>query len=456
MVPASSFSSPDCPDYLWSEAALALVETHINDLQSRKPAYEPSAPPGHNNPPTDSDPGPDVSYRITFPIPEWVPREQVREFERVLRDQGQYPNRLAALDQAAYRVRATSSVSHRGFRLYDGVLDISKGEHRCFLLDLDKLGFIVGIPDRANASKVLDEIEIAGLVKTLRFTEGRLGAPTSRKVLIAPLITPQDRARVAVSRVLADAEAAKRAVLEKRAEAERARYHHRNQSLPGGHGNHQKKEPLVVEATTRLSGGQGDHQIPVPSGRGDFSSGRGDHLLNHIDKPQKIGTPAAPPPEAGLGTSPGRGASRARVCEAASAADEVEQAVKLYNDAAQQHGFTLCHSITKSRRKRLRKRLDEIGGLEPFRRALSAIPRDRFLMGRKAPRSGEDPFKLTLDHLLQTEGKMGDVLARLIDQAADVGSTAIGASTSQAQSDLDDAIARLREEQDEEAGSWRD
>jgi hypothetical protein len=224
MFQAYTLSSSDIPDYTWSEATLALVEAHINGLPSwnprETPAEDPPPQPGHNNPPAGDDAGPGVSYRIAFRIPEWVSREQVREFERVLQDQGEYPNRLAALDQAAYRVRATASVSHRGFRLYDSVLDTSKGEHRCCLLDLDKLGFVAGIPDRANASKVLDEIEAAGLVKTLRFTEGRLGAPTSRKVLIALVITPEDRARVTAARVFADAEAAKRAVLEKRAEAE--------------------------------------------------------------------------------------------------------------------------------------------------------------------------------------------------------------------------------------------
>jgi len=249
-------------------------------------SWLPPAEIGHNNPPSKVDPGPDLSHRIGFQIPEWVPRDQVLEFERILQAQGPFPDRLAALDNAAYRVRAHASVSHRGFRLYDGILDMSKGEHRCCLLDLDKLGFIVGILDRANSSKVLDELEQPGLVKTLRFTEGRLRAPKSRKVLIAPIITAEDRRQGTVGRVLADAEAAKKSVLEKRAEAERVRYHDRKRS--SGYDDHQTGSPKV-EATTRHSSGQSNNGKPVSGGRGDFSSSHGNHLLNHIDKPQKGG-----------------------------------------------------------------------------------------------------------------------------------------------------------------------
>jgi hypothetical protein len=43
----------------------------------------------------------------------------------------------------------------------------------------------------------------------------------------------------------------------------------------------------------------------------------------------------------------------------------------------------------------------------------------RFLSGRVKPKEGRDPFKLDIDVLLQTGGKMGDVLAHLIDMAAD-------------------------------------
>jgi len=102
-----------------------------------------------------------------------------------------------------------------------------------------------------------------------------------------------------------------------------------------------------------------------------------------------------------------------------ASAAEVDQAIELYNEAARQHGYTVCHSRPETRLARLQRRLREIGGLEPFRRALSAIQLDDFLAGRVRPRDGRHPFKLDLDRLLQTDGTLGDVLAKLIDRAGD-------------------------------------
>jgi hypothetical protein len=271
-----------------SEAELAELEAFACGTDGLPPSAPPNAPVkgagpgiGHN-----SDPGLDRSYCIGFHIPEWVPRDQVREFERVLQAQGPYPDRLAALDHAAYRVRADRSVSHRNFRLYDGVTDTSKGEHRCSLFDLDKLGFIVGIQDRSNLVKVIDEVEAPGIVKVLRFSEGRVGTLASCKVLIAPVITAEDRAQATAARILAEAEAAKRAVLEKRAEAERTRYRRKHPEAPSGRGDHQENGS-AVEATTRPSGGYGDHQDGLSGGRPDFSGGRPDRLLSHIKRSHK-------------------------------------------------------------------------------------------------------------------------------------------------------------------------
>jgi hypothetical protein len=57
--------------------------------------------------------------------------------------------------------------------------------------------------------------------------------------------------------------------------------------------------------------------------------------------------------------------------------------------------------------------------MEKFKLALTVIPGDDFLMGRKPPRPGEKPFKLNLDRLLRTSDTMGDVLAGLVDCALD-------------------------------------
>jgi hypothetical protein len=219
-------SKPDAPpteftDYGWSDAELGEVEARVNGLPLWKPS---KAGVSHNGPPeTEGDPGPDKTYRITFRIPEYVSREKVREFERILQEQGPFSSRLAALDQAAYRVRAAQSVTARAYRVYDAILDISRGNHRCSLQYLDKIGYLAGAADRSVASKVISELEEGGHVATLKFTEGPLGAPTSRRLFIAPIVLAEDRARITSTRVYEEADAAKASTLRKRAEEARNR-----------------------------------------------------------------------------------------------------------------------------------------------------------------------------------------------------------------------------------------
>lgn len=95
----------------------------------------------------------------------------------------------------------------------------------------------------------------------------------------------------------------------------------------------------------------------------------------------------------------------------------VRRAIEAYNAAAARHGWSRCDAHTGQRKARVAKRLADIGGLEPWAMALSAIPLDEFLSGRVGGRNGLAPFRLTLDRLLQTDGGMGDVLARMIDLA---------------------------------------
>jgi hypothetical protein len=244
----------------WTATEFDRYKEHMGDN------WRPPADIGHNNPPSNRDPGPDISHRIGFHIPEWVPRDKVQAFEQALQEQGLYPDRLAALDQAAYRVRASQEVSAAEYRIYDVVLDTSKGEHRCNLLDLDKLGSLAAIKDRSNASKHVDALEDARAVITLRFTEGRVGTPSSRKVLIAPVITAEDRARATAGRIYSEVEAAKVAELAKRAEDARNRYHRKHPQSPSGE-EHHEKEPLVVQDTTRASSGDEHHENGVSSGK---------------------------------------------------------------------------------------------------------------------------------------------------------------------------------------------
>jgi hypothetical protein len=90
-----------------------------------------------------------------------------------------------------------------------------------------------------------------------------------------------------------------------------------------------------------------------------------------------------------------------------------------WNDVAKRLGFGQVEARTDARRARLAKRLDDIGGLDRFVLALSAIERVPFLMGKVAPKPGQAPFKLDIDRLMQTDGNLGDVLAKLIDKAGD-------------------------------------
>lgn len=92
-----------------------------------------------------------------------------------------------------------------------------------------------------------------------------------------------------------------------------------------------------------------------------------------------------------------------------------------YNVAAAAQGFTRCVVLTDKLRDRLSARLLDIGGGDPalglahFREALSAIARDEFLSGRIPSKTGKQPFRMDLERLLQTDGGLGDVLARLIN-----------------------------------------
>ena len=98
---------------------------------------------------------------------------------------------------------------------------------------------------------------------------------------------------------------------------------------------------------------------------------------------------------------------------------DAEKAIDLYNRAADEHGFSKCVGRTTPRLVKLARCLREIGGLERFEQALTAIPKDDFLMGRVV-RNGQTPFRLNIGHLLQTDGKMGDVLASLLDRASEI------------------------------------
>jgi uncharacterized protein YdaU (DUF1376 family) len=97
-----------------------------------------------------------------------------------------------------------------------------------------------------------------------------------------------------------------------------------------------------------------------------------------------------------------------------------DEALRLWNETAMRLGLQVCNAFSPQRRARMVRRLGDIGGLDNLKLALGAIERVPFLMGQVPPRDGEAPFRMSIDHLMQTDGKLGDVLAKLIDRAGDV------------------------------------
>jgi hypothetical protein len=407
MFQTSILLSTDFADCTWPEAELAQFESYL----AAQPSWPPSA---HENGPgighaTIADP--DRNYRIGFRIPEYVSRQKVTAFERVLQEQGAYPNRLAALDQAAYRVRAAKSVTARAYRVYDAVLDTSRGEHRCCLLDLDKIAYLAGVSDRSVASKVIAELEEGRHAATLKFTEGPLGSPTARRLFVAPIVVAEDRALTTRGRIHGAADEAKNETLRKRAEDAR------NRRARDG-------DPSERDHIVRSCHGVNDGVVDVASttrvvDKSPKRSGRGGNSVNH-NKDTTEERSASAPPSTDAGSPPPNSGIPAEGQRSATDVD-VRAARERYNELAAQYGFTPISDagFTAQRRALIRSRLNDIGGLTSFERALSAVPSDDFMMGRVPAREGRKPFRLDIDYLLLTRGAGGDVLGRLLDRAGD-------------------------------------
>lgn len=100
---------------------------------------------------------------------------------------------------------------------------------------------------------------------------------------------------------------------------------------------------------------------------------------------------------------------RERAAAAAAAAGEtapdewaeVKAAAEIYNTAATQHAWPACDKLTDTRKKKLRARLKDAGGLEGWKTALEKAAASDFLMGRTARDDKHTNWKLDLDFLLQ-------------------------------------------------------
>jgi hypothetical protein len=283
----------------WTADKLARFQTYMaspaplfnpNDPRDADRILAPDVVPppdlGHNGPPADesTDPGSDRAFRIELELPEEVRnRRDCKAFERALQDQGPYPDRLAAIEQSVARMRADKLVQHAEFRLYQGVADTAKGEHRCSILDLHKLGYVVGITDPSNLSKIAKRLEDSGRFAVLRYAEGELKDARSRKILLAPIVNAEDRAKATVPRILAEAQAAKVSELTKLAEVRRTRYHD----------NHDKQDNVVVPTTTTNCRGGNNHDNQSVVVVATFCRGDSNHtLIPHKNTTEEVGADA--------------------------------------------------------------------------------------------------------------------------------------------------------------------
>lgn len=76
-------------------------------------------------------------------------------------------------------------------------------------------------------------------------------------------------------------------------------------------------------------------------------------------------------------------------------ADVAAVALKMWNDLADKHGLPKAQVLSETRRKSIKLRVDEAGGLEGWGSALEMIEQSPFLLGKK------NDFRADLDFVLQ-------------------------------------------------------
>jgi len=168
----------------------------------------------------------------------------------------------------------------------------------------------------------------------------------------------------------------------------------------------------VTPGVTPLVGSEKTNEInEAPLQAKNTTSANYNH--NHIEVSKN------PLPPTGSGGVGDRAEKDGRPSKVALRRAQARACIEAYNHDARKHGWTVCQAVTDSRLNRMLKRLDEIGGPEPFAVALRQVPAVPFLMGQIEPKDGGKPFKLDIDRLLSTGSNMGDVLAKLIDRAGE-------------------------------------
>jgi hypothetical protein len=160
-----------------------------------------------------------------------------------------------------------------------------------------------------------------------------------------------------------------------------------------------------------------------PEGKQRASRGQAEGNIYKDNKGTKEQEDTPPPPKGGEGSGEMFAGREPEPPKADRDRRDVAAAFEVYGKAAEHFGLAKCQAITAARSRRMAKRLADIGGVENFKAALRALgstsdPLVKFLRGKAPTRNGESPFRLDIDRLLQTDGNLGDVLARLLDTAA--------------------------------------
>lgn len=127
----------------------------------------------------------------------------------------------------------------------------------------------------------------------------------------------------------------------------------------------------------------------------------------------------------------GKNESENRVAFAPPAHDEIGQAVRDWNDLADEVGLPAVRAVTDARRQALRRRLSEVGGIDGWRMALGQVRGSAFLRGEN-----DRGWRADIDFLLKAKS-----FTRLIEGAyADRPDAKARASP---QSSLMDAVDRV-------------
>ena len=74
---------------------------------------------------------------------------------------------------------------------------------------------------------------------------------------------------------------------------------------------------------------------------------------------------------------------------------DIQEGLDAYNAVASKHGLSLASRLTDERRKQIKARILDAGGIEGFRAAMALIPKSGFLLGTTSD------WKCTIDSMIR-------------------------------------------------------